>query len=250
MILQYKAYRLLESCFFLIKKIRWFALNILFFSFSISSCKKSNDLVVAASLDVVNASPGVSNAKVRTPIATGYFSVLKGVNYGSNSVFNIPTGSVPISMTNADDTTKPFYFTTINCNAGQIYSYFISGASGEDIISNKDVIPIRTDSSFGLRFINLSYNSSSLNVTLSVSPTSNEFTGITYKTITDFKNYPAKFTDPSTYTFQALDDSGNLISTLDVTTANYVQKNITLVLMGMLGGSGTTAPGLFLVNNF
>jgi len=232
------------------KKLKSYFLGMLFFLFLISGCKKSTDLKLAGSLNVINASPGITSAKVRTPYAQGYYNVLLGVNYGNNRVFNVPTGEVPVSLMLSSDTTKPFYTTSFNCSAGEIFSYFISGAAGEDIITNKDEIPLRSDSTFGLRFINLSYNSTPVNVTLDVTPNTNEFTSIAYKSLTDFKGYPAKASDPATYNFQVWDNNSNLLASWSITSASFVQRNCTLVFKGVVGGSGLTAPGLFTVKNF
>jgi len=229
---------------------RILSILLLHLLFTISSCKKENDFVPAASLNVINASPGISSAQVQTPYATGYFNQLIEIGYGSNFVFNIPTGKVGIGISTSVDTTKPAYTTQLTTNGGDIYSYFIAGSAGEDIISNKDVIPVIADSSFGLRFINCSYNSDPVNVTLSTSSGSNEFSAIAYKSLTGFKNYSARAADPSTYTFEVWDGNGNQLATLDVATPNYVKKNITLVFQGIIGASGSTSPGLFIVNNF
>jgi len=220
-------------------------------SLGLNGCKKSDDHVLTSSLNVINATPGINTVLVRTPNVTGYFSQMAGVGYGASAVFNIPTGAVPISMIDQGDTIKPFYGTTVMSSAGNIYSYFIAGSAGGDVVTSKDQIPIRTDSTFGVRFINLSYNSTTVNVVLSSSPNTNEFSNISYKTLTDFKGYAATYLDPPTYTFEVTDPDGNILASTDVNRSNIlVQKNITLVFSGEIGGSGSTAPILFINNNY
>lgn len=218
----------------------------------IISCKKSNDLIPAASLNVVNASPGIANAKVRTPnVPALYYNQMKGVDYANSQVFILPVGSPQITINSSTDTlSKPLYSSALGANAGDIYSLFIGGAAGGDIVINKDAIPYRPDSSIGVRFINMSYNSTPVNVMLSTSSTANEFSNVAYKSVTDFKTYSATSVNPASYTFQARDGNGNLLASVDVSRTTYIWHNVTLVLSGQMGGTGTDAPKLFIVKNY
>ena len=218
------------------------------------SCKKDKgEVMPVSSLNVINASPGITNAKVRTPNVAGYYKQLTGVAFGRNAVFTVPAGSCSVTIANVADTTKPFYATAFNSNAGDIYSLFIGGSGGNDIVLNKDMISYQADSTFGVRFVNMSYNSTPVNVNLSTTSTTNEFSNVAYKSITDFKVYNAHSTAPGSYVFQVRDASGNLLVSspaISRTNAMLLNHNITLVLKGAVGGSGTTALGVFIVNNY
>lgn len=229
----------------------------------IASCKK-DDVPHEAniSVNVINASPGISNAKVKTTNANGYYSQLSGVNYGNFAVFTMAQSSPTISISSSTDTTHVLYSNSIPTSADKtgsstVYSLFIAGAAGEDMLLNPDNIPYHPDSSLGVRVINLSKNSNPVNVTLSTSTTANEFSGISYKTITDFKNYAAATASPNSYTFQFRDATTNAVlgsfamnninnGTGGNTSPNaYRFRNFTLVLMGVPGSQS-----VFVVNNY
>jgi len=219
---------------------------------SLISCSKSNRIISNASLNVINAAPAFDQVLIKTPNANGYFNQLAGIYYTASAVYNVPVGVIPVTVANSTDTSKSVYNSNITVSAGAIYSFFITGPSVNDVIIHRDTIPIRTDSSVGVRFINLSPNSAPVNIALSSTPGVNEFSGIVYKTITSYNSYPASSNDPQVYTFQATDDIGNILASVDVSAGMYpfVTKNLTLVLSGLAGATGSNALQLFVVNNF
>jgi hypothetical protein len=100
----------------------------------------------------------------------------------------------------------------------------------------KENIPYRTDTTAGIRFINLSPDSPPLNITLSTSPTVNEVSNLRYKQYTDFKSYPANYN--SSYIFQVRDTTGNLLKSYTLRASSFpLFANITLVIRGLMNGS-------------
>jgi hypothetical protein len=133
----------------------------------------------------------------------------------------------------------------------EIYSLFVCGQVGnaEGVII-KEEIPVRTDSTAGVRFINLAPNSKPLSITLSTSPAINEVSNLSYKQFTDFKSYQGLYN--STYTFQIRDAStaspATPLATFSLTASTVPRfSNITLVIRGLIGA--TPALGITRVNN-
>ncbi|MBN8837172.1 MAG: DUF4397 domain-containing protein [Sphingobacteriia bacterium] len=125
-----------------------------------------------------------------------------------------------------------------------------------DTILRKETLPPHAvgDSTFGVRFINLSYNSNPVNITLSTSTTTNEFAGIAYKANSNFKNYVCQKATTG-YTFQVRDaGTGALIASYSFTTSGTTImpyfNNVTLALVGQIGATGTNAPKVIRVNNY
>jgi len=218
--------------------------------FVMSSCKKDY-YVPAASMQVVNASIGINKAFVTTPY-TGYFSQLSGVNYGSSSIFTLPAGSDAVSVFNSTDTTAKasLYSNSLAVGGGEIYSVFLAGQSANDVVVNKDNIPYHADSSLGIRFVNLSTTSSPVNVILQQGLTT-EFTGVAYKSVTDFKSYGAKASDPASYRFMITDQGGTTLASSSSISKNTVRfKNVTLALIGSKDSSGAKALKVITINNY
>jgi len=207
------------------------------------SCKKSTvDVSPLASLNVTNVVVGGKTVKLNSNLvdsATNYNYKAFGINPGNTNIYVYPTG----------DSTHPYYNQTVQTGNSGVYSLFLAGnvATQVDTIFALEAIPVRTDSSCGVRFANLSYNSGPILVTQSASPTVVEF-GLSYKQISIFKTYPA-LSNNGTYTFQVRDAGTNtILATYALTTPRFF--NCTLVWKGMKGGTGTNVPGVLRVNNY
>lgn len=215
------------------------------------SCKKDNVLTDLASVNIINATVNVTSARVNYQGLSVFYSALNDkVSFGANKVYTIPANTLRlIDIVSATDSTISLYHRKIKLAPGNIYSLYLAGQStAVDTLFLKDNIPYRTDSTAGVRFMNLSYNSTPVNVTLSTTTTVNEFNNIAYKGITDFKTYPALKTNTS-YVFQIRDGvSNNLLTSYTLTTPRFF--NCTLVLKGIVGGTGTNALGVMRVNNY
>ncbi|MBN8837180.1 MAG: DUF4397 domain-containing protein [Sphingobacteriia bacterium] len=219
------------------------------------SCSKDSPIPQLVSLNVVNASINVAAAQVNYFGAPLTFATYTGnlVNYGANLVYSVNAGSTNISINAQADSTKSIYSGNLTANAGDVYTLYLSGQStAVDTVLRKESIPYHpfSDSSFGVRFINLSYNSNPVNVTLSATATVNEFSGIGYKTITAFKNYTALLSTAG-YTFQVRDAGNNIIATYAFTSTTMPRFfNCTLALIGQIGATGSNAPKVIRVNNY
>lgn len=211
------------------------------------SCKKNQiEPTPLSSLTVVNTIIGGMAAKMGSNSAaiSNNSSMQFGLKAGNNNIFIFPL----------NDSATPYYNKLLKSSNGEVFTLFLAGAvaSVEDILVNEQ-IPYRTDSTFGLRFINLSPNSSAIKITLSTSTTISEFGDLPYKQLSDFKSYPALSTN-TTYTFQvrnAVTDAiitSTTITGLAITTGIPRLQNITLVFRGNVGG--TPAPGFTRVNHF
>lgn len=199
----------------------------------ISSCKKS-ELPAAelGTLQVVNAVTAgniVQNANGKA-IVPNNLSLALGLHSGLNNLYLWPTG----------DSLHPYYTnSSFSIAKGEFYSLFLCGtpAAPEGILL-KESFPYITDSSFRIRIINLSPNSTPLNVTLSTSTSTNEFSGIGYKQITDFKSYAGLA--KSTYVFQvrAVNNPNTVLTSVSYTTGTVPRfRNLTLVIRGLVNSS-------------
>jgi hypothetical protein len=216
------------------------------------SCKKQNDAPTdLASVNIVNATVNLSSVKVNYINPNAFYAkITDQVSYGANKVYSIPTNKPRmLDIVSSSDTLLSIYHKVIKLSAGNIYSLYLAGQStAVDTILLKDNIPYRADSTAGVRFMNLSYNSTPVNVTLSTTTTVNEFNNIAYKGITDFKTYPALKKNTS-YVFQIRDGVSNaLLTSYTLTTPRFF--NCTLLLKGITGGTGTNALGVMRVNNY
>src|SRR5262249_37624813 len=137
------------------------------------------------------------------------------VSYARSLQIGAYAGSNTVTAASSADTTKILFTSSgkQEFKSGGINTLFLCGNTGayEGIFINNDNIMNRTDSVIGIRFINLSPNSSPLNITLSTTPTVNEAANLAYKQITDFKTYPAT-QNITSYVFQIRDGGGVLLA--------------------------------------
>src|ERR1700753_1094251 len=104
---------------------------------------------------------------------------------------NVINATVPLAIA-ATDTTKPVVVTNLNFANGSYYSLFLAGQSGAlDTILVKDSYQNYTDSSFGCRFINLSYNSNPISVNIKGKSNGSEVASLSYKQNSGFIKYVA-----------------------------------------------------------
>lgn len=212
------------------------------------ACKKDTiETTPLASLRIINTVTGGSAVKL------GSVSTIVSNNTHTN--FSIlPKSNIYVYPTG--DSLTPYYVAGKEIVIGEreSYSLFLGGTPGSiAALLVKENISIRTDSTAGIRFINLSPNSPPVNVTLSTTPSVSEFLNIGYKDITDFKSYPATSANTS-YTFQIRNaTTDKIIASITMSgtsITNYVPrfKNVTLVLRGM--PTGTPAAGITRVNHY
>lgn len=223
---------------------------------ALASCKKSEvgATTTLAALNLVNVTVGSTAVKANFTSKTDIFaSTSTSVAYGTNNAYSLFAGNAtPVVITATADTLHPVYNTPINAAAGSYYSLYLCGQTGAvDAVLMKESFTIHADSTFGVRIVNLSYNSGPINMTLSTTPTTNEISNIAYKSVSAFNNYACKGASPA-LTFQLRDAVTNaLLGSQAFTTATLPRfQNITLVLKGKVGGTGSSALGLLLVKNY
>ena len=156
-----------------------------------------------ASLNVVNALP-TSNPLIliQGPISTdiGEFSRIGTLSYGGTTVLAPMSGSetlyavqrnVDTVSVNAQGGGTFMFDGPLSFVAGSLYSLFITGAdtSNPDFVFVQDVLPIITDSSVGIRFVNLSTGSNPISINLEGNFNGSEVGNLPYKSITSFKDY-------------------------------------------------------------
>jgi len=217
-------------------------LTVLLVGIITSSCKKDKvEATPLASLNVTNAIVGGTTAKFGSRAAT-----IANNNY---TQFGLVAGANDLYIYPSTDSLNPYFseakFAT---NEGEIYSLFLTGTTGAvEAVKIKETIPYRTDSTAGIRFINLAPNKPSLDITLSTTSTVNEVNGLVYKNHTEFKTYPGLYN--STYTFQIRDAAtvspAAPLATFSLTATQVPRfANITIVIRQ--NGTGVAA---FRVNN-
>jgi hypothetical protein len=218
---------------------------ILIIVISFSSCKKLTiETPEKAAFSIGNFVIGGQSVK------TGSLPLSSINNSGEPPIYGLHVGEHNLYVWPLGDSLHPYYTQPkFECKANEVYTLFLHGpvAAPEGFIV-KESIPYRTDSTAGIRFINLSPNSTPLNITLSTSTTVNEVSNLAYKDKTEFKSYPALYN--STYTFQVrAANNPNTVLTSFALAANAVPRfaNITLVIRGMVGT--TPALGVTRMNN-
>jgi len=242
------------------------------------SCTKETTAVrpqPVSSITVVNAVVGSSPIMVDfngNSTVSSYYSASQKIGYSSFYEFSVASGTVPFSAFQLSDTLTPIFKVGDKNNGivldpAGIYSLFLCGQleSGLpiDTLFTADKLPYHppTDSSIGIRFVNLSPGSNPISVNIQGQPNGSEIPNLPYKGITSFKNYSAGYA-VSKYIFELRDVNSGLILgkyTMNginngaINTSNnlYRFRNFTIVLKGLSGvTSGSAAQGIFLVNNY
>ncbi|RDC56651.1 hypothetical protein DU508_05420 [Pedobacter chinensis] len=217
----------------------------------ITSCKTEDIKPSSVSgIIVTNAVVGGAAVKIST---NAHDSVL--VN--ASKVFGFDAGGqLRLSVYGSKDPLKLYYNSDLQTQGGDVYSLFVHGQfpNGEGFLLKENFATYQ-ESVLGVRFVNLSPTSAPVNVTLSGTPTINEFSGVKYKQVSDFKQIAAPLAAVNTsFNFQVRNSTTNeVLATYQLTAANLVSArnhNITLVYRGIVGGTGTSAPGIIFIGHY
>ncbi|MDO6434764.1 DUF4397 domain-containing protein [Flavitalea sp. BT771] len=220
------------------------------------SCAKQHAAPGTASLTLINAVVGsspslVTNFSGNSPI-TWYNKALKLVYGNWNSTYQqgCYSGQQKLAIYHYPDTSAhstPLFSLDLLLPAGTIHTLFLTGTmSAPDTLFTTDTPPYHppSDSSVGLRFVNLSPGSNPVSINITGGANGSEVSSLPYKGITGFKNYPATAA-VSDYNFEFRDAAtGALIGNYDVTGINSLlygfnntrlYRNLTLALLGLPG---------------
>lgn len=243
-------------------------LMILFAGLVIQSCKKEESLPALGSLTVVNAAIDAAVAKAYASDKKVNWSAIPTgdvINFANFKHFGVFVGGKSVNAVISADTTKTLYNGTGDFKEGGLNTLFLCGQTGayEGIYLVNENLPSYTEEVVGIRFINLSPNSSAISVNLTATPTVNETASLMYKQKTEFKTYPANAAVITTgIAFQVKNAAtGALLASYTLTaaavslytTATVAQarfKNVTLVIKGLVGGTGANAFGVFPVAHY
>ena len=207
------------------------------------SCKKKETEVVhpIASIQIVNAVVSGSTLRLGTTNPT--------IGNGANLFASFDPGKRQVKLTSYFNAGVVYYDEEMDFEPSASYSLYLHGNSTAiEATLVKNIIPKRTDLSFGVRFVNLFNSTTHVSVNLIGKPIGSEVEGLNYKESSAFINISAGPTELSR-TFEFRDTtSGTVLAsiTLDNITPSVVYKNITLVLRGTTGANGQ----VIRVNNY
>lgn len=221
------------------------------------SCSKDADIVKQVPISSIILVNAVVNSNMiiadftNSDSVAAYFSSTPPIPYGTSQEYSVPSGNVPLSIYPVADTSHPFFKGTIVLQGQFIYSLFLAGISNSqnkpDTVKTEDHPPYHcsTDSTAGLRFINLSPNSNPISVNIQGDVNTKEVRNLVYKAFTEFKLYPAN-SNVIQYAFEIRDaSSDNLLITFIYPASPF--QNATIVLDGLNGGPDNSL-GVFIVN--
>ncbi|MGC4231474.1 MAG: DUF4397 domain-containing protein [Niabella sp.] len=232
----------------------WAVIGILLL---LPACKKETvkgDLLT--SLRIVNVVAGGTTARLNglTPNIANNPATVNHATAGS--AFALLPGTPQIYVWPVGDSLNPYYNANnqVQMQANEYYTLFVGGtpASPQSVLI-KESWQNYTDSVVGIRFINMSPNSSPVNVTLSTSTGVNQFENIAFKSYTEFKQFPATSAVAS-YTFQVRSaaNPATVLSSVAISVSGTAAiprfKNVTIVFRGNVGGS--PAPGITRVDHY
>jgi len=218
-----------------------------------SACKKDvKEYKSTANVIAINAAIGAGSVKINVGSTSGfYYAKAPDLAFGASSVNGAYTGSNMLTVVSSTDTTKTLFTNQINLEP--INTLYISGQSPtiDTMLRAEKDFPyvqyanINPDYSMYVRFVNLSPNSTPLNINIKAAAT-NEVTAMSYKGISVFKKYAA-LTTTADYIFEVRDAATNaILTTYTLSVANNRYKTVTLVIKGLVGTTtGANAFGIF-----
>ncbi|MDO6430071.1 hypothetical protein Q4E93_05715 [Flavitalea sp. BT771] len=247
-------------------------------SLSVASCSKQPMPASPSSLTIINAVVG-SAPLVTDFSGTGAITWFSGADkiaynsfstadYGDNNQLSSYSGIQKLALYQYPDTlqqAKPLFNLTLTLPAGSINSLFLTGTvDAPDTLFVADQLPPHpvSDSVAAIRFVNLSPNSAPVSINLLGKANGSEVATLSYKGITAFTSYPAthdiasysfEFRDAATETLLATytaDGINNAESDPFNPTKIWRNRNTTLALLGVPGGSGDKALSVLMINNY
>jgi hypothetical protein len=230
--------------------------SIVMFSLALASCKKELTFKVSgtSSLTIVNGVVG--NDYLYTDFngdkSNGvYISQINAIPYGYTNFYNSYSGQQKLGLYQIPDTnanSKPVFNLTLNMPVNTIHTLFLMGnPQNPDQLFTTNVLPYHapSDSTMGIRFVNIAQGSDPVSVNLTGQANGSEADNLSYKSVTAFKNYYAG-SAISSYTFEFRDPNGTLLGNCIVDGVNNPgtqaapnirrYRNYTIALLSAPGG--------------
>jgi hypothetical protein len=240
----------------------------------LACCSKENSPSpsAVASLNVVNALPtSAPLILVQGAIVPEIdkFSGIGALSYASTAVLTPMSGSetlyavqknVDTFSVNAQGGGTFMFDGSLSFAVGSLYSLFITGAdtSNPDFVFVQDTVAQRTDSTAGIRFVNLSAGSNPVSIDIQGQAIGGAVSSLAYKGITSFMSFPAT-SAISSYVFEFRDAaSGGLLASYTLSGVNtnspfeantLLFRNLTIALIGQSTG-GIVPQTCIRVNSF
>ena len=184
---------------------RIFGLITLLSSLAVS-CEKTTSapaITGVASLTVVNAIPNSTNLVpvIGSTQALAWFASAQYIPFSGFFQYSVGPGSdtVYVVQQNADTleigakVNADMFYGILSLSKNQIYSLYLCGkdTSSPDYLFTVDTLPYHSpsDSTVGIRFVNLSAGSNPVSINLEGSQNGSEVSSLSYKSITRFKSY-------------------------------------------------------------
>ncbi|AOM80228.1 DUF4397 domain-containing protein [Pedobacter steynii] len=235
------------------KTYKWnIILSISLLCFAFVSCKKNDEAAVISHLTLFNAMPGniklMPSFKGTDPLER-YASaqLFYYATFNELGKYAITKEEQPLTVYSYPDTlptSKPLFELNLKIKKGSINRlYFTGTAAHPDYLLSTFVPPAYTaaDSTFGIRFLNLSYQSKPVNVYLVSNGERKEVEGLAYKAGTEYKRYAAPL-ETGDYIFEFRDQETQKLLASYTTNGVGVAKdnlwrfrNFTLALIGSAG---------------
>jgi hypothetical protein len=204
------------------------------------SCQKTYVPPPPASIFIVNAMAG-SNQIVPNFGTDTVYRYYKGpssattmvkISYGASVLYTRTPATTSLSVVPITDTVFKIFNGTLDLASGAIYSFFLSGDTAHaDTMMIKENIPSYSDSSTGVRFVNLSIGGKALVINLVGDSGNLQFPAIGYQGVTDFRKYSAVASAGTSYKFEIRDQAtGTLLKTYTWTFRRF--RNNTIVISG------------------
>lgn len=224
--------------------------------FLVSACKDDNNFepTATANITVVNAAVDAGPIKVNAGASSAFsYAKATALAYGASARYANYVGTYPITVVSSTDTTKTLFSRTIDLKP--ISTLYLAGQSPtidtmyrvETNFPFIQATDINAEFAGYVRFVNLSPNSPALNIKLTT-VTTNEATGLAYKGITPFIKYPA-LTTTANYVFEIRNATTNtVLTTISLSSATIRFKTISIIIRGLVGGTGTNAFGTLQVS--
>jgi len=221
-------------------------------TFFLGSCKKDTLIPLStSSITVVNAAQEVPSVEINfADTMSPFYLYQTPISYAAAKNFGILSGTTPFVMVSSADTSRLLVQSNVNLAPGGIYSlYLLQGGPKPEYLLMQDSVPVFSDTTAGVRFVNLSPDSKSFSINLATNDASiTEFNNISYKQATSFKSYKA-LAFRGAYSFEIRDQaSGDLLI-----TCRWVYRrsnSSSLVICGSIDPNSSTPLSVFQINNF